>query len=76
MCGMIYSEYILKGVLITMKKWGKGLFGLAAAAGTVAGLIYYLKKKDSSEDDEFEDEFEDEEAEDEEDDFFVDEGEN
>ena len=59
MCGMIYSEYILKGVLITMKKWGKGLFGLASAAGTIAGLIYYLKKKDSSEDDEFEDEFED-----------------
>ena len=42
-----------------MKKWGKGLFGLAAAAGTIAGLIYYLKKEDSSEDDEFEDEFED-----------------
>lgn len=56
---MIDSEYILKGVIITMKKWGKGLFGLAAAAGTIAGLIYYLKKKDSSEDDEFEDEFED-----------------
>lgn len=59
MCGMIYSEYILKGVLITMKKWGKGLFGLAAAAGTIAGLIYYLKKKDSCEDDDFDDDFED-----------------
>ncbi len=42
-----------------MKKWGKGLMGLAAAAGTIAGLIYFLKKKDSSEDDEFDDEFED-----------------
>lgn len=56
---MIYSEYILKGVLITMKKWGKGLFGLAAAAGTIAGLIYYLKKKDNYEEEEFDDEFED-----------------
>ena len=56
---MIYSEYILKGVLITMKKWGKGLFGLAAAAGTIAGLIYYLKKKDSCEDEDFDDDFED-----------------
>ncbi len=42
-----------------MKKWGKGLFGLAAAAGTIAGLIYYLKKKDNCEEEEFDDEFED-----------------
>ncbi len=56
---MIYFRIHLKGVKMIMKKWGKGLFGLAAAAGTIAGLIYYLKKKDSSEDDEFEDEFED-----------------
>ncbi len=26
-----------------MKKWGKGLFGLAAAAGTIAGLDSDLK---------------------------------
>lgn len=38
-----------------MKKWGKGLMGLAAAGGAIAGLIYYLKKKDSCEDDDFED---------------------
>lgn len=42
-----------------MKKWVKGIMGLAAAGGTIAGLVYYLKKKDSSEDDEFDDEFED-----------------
>ena len=38
-----------------MKKLGKGLMGLAAAGGAIAGLIYYLKKKDSCEDDDFED---------------------
>lgn len=38
-----------------MKKWGKGLMGLVAAGGALAGLIYYLKKKDSCEDDDFED---------------------
>lgn len=42
-----------------MKKWVKGIMGLAAAGGTIAGLVYYLKKKDSSEDDEFDDDFED-----------------
>ena len=42
-----------------MKKWGKGLMGLAAAGGAIAGLIYYLKKKDSCEDDDFDDDFED-----------------
>ena len=42
-----------------MKKWGKGLMGLAAAGGAIAGLIYYLKKKDSCEDEDFDDDFED-----------------
>ncbi len=42
-----------------MKKWMKGLMGLAAAGGAIAGLIYYFKKQDSCEEDEFEDEFED-----------------
>ncbi len=27
-----------------MKKWMKGLMGLAAAGGAIAGLIYYFKK--------------------------------
>jgi hypothetical protein len=49
----------LKGDIIIMKKWGKGLMGLAAAGGAIAGLIYYLKKKDSCEDDDFDDDFED-----------------
>lgn len=43
-----------------MKKWIKGLMGLAAAGGAIAGLIYYFKKQDASEDEEFDDEFEDE----------------
>ena len=42
-----------------MKKWMKGLMGLAAAGGAIAGLIYYFKKQNSCEEDEFEDEFED-----------------
>ncbi|MCI9614041.1 MAG: hypothetical protein HFG93_02655 [Dorea sp.] len=42
-----------------MKKWGKGLMGLVAAGGALAGLIYYLKKKDNCEEEEFDDEFED-----------------
>ena len=42
-----------------MKKWGKGLMGLVAAGGALAGLIYYLKKKDNYEEEEFDDEFED-----------------
>ncbi len=43
-----------------MKKWVRGLMGLAAAGGAIAGLIYYFKKQDSCEDEEFDDEFEDE----------------
>ena len=42
-----------------MDKWLKKVLGLAAASGAIAGLIYYLKKKDSDKDDEFADDFED-----------------
>ena len=38
-----------------MKKWMKGLMGLAAAGGAIAGLIYYFKKNKTSEKDEIED---------------------
>ena len=30
-----------------MSKWKKGLLGLAAVGGAVAGIAYYLKKSDS-----------------------------
>ena len=36
-----------------MKKWVRGLMGLAAAGGAIAGLIYYFKKQDSCEDEDF-----------------------
>lgn len=56
---MIDEIQNLKGVIIIMKKWMKGLMGLAAAGGAIAGLIYYFKKQDSCEADEFDDDFED-----------------
>lgn len=43
-----------------MRDWGKKLLGLAAIGGAIAGIIYYLKKNEKTEDDDFDMDFEDE----------------
>ena len=43
-----------------MAKWLKKLLGLAAVAGTAAGILYYLKKRDAADTEDLEDAFEDE----------------
>lgn len=43
-----------------MSKLSKCLLGIAAIGGAVAGIAYYLKKSDSSEDEDYMEDFEDE----------------
>lgn len=42
-----------------MAKWGKKILGLAVIGSAAAGLVYYFKKKEASEDEAFADDFED-----------------
>lgn len=50
----------MKGELFIMEKFLKRLLGITAIAAAVAGIIYFFKNRQNSEDDFFEDEFEDE----------------
>ena len=42
-----------------MAKWGKKILSLAVIGSAAAGLVYYFKKKEASEDEAFADDFED-----------------
>ena len=42
-----------------MAKWGQKILGLAVIGSAAAGLVYYFKKKEASEDEAFADDFED-----------------